>query len=388
MKYADLSGNRRIDEIRRERFRERQEGRREEDAKDAAIAAELAAARANGVAVMTASLLNAEAIFAPLDPVNWMCQALDMAPGAPSLIAGYGYTGKTVATQDFALAVASGTPAWGRFPVRRGRVLHLDYEQGSRLTRSRYQRLARARGIDPRDLQGRLTVVPFPKLYLDDDNAEEILSRLGGEIEFLIVDSFRAACPRTDENSSESRVPLDRLARVSEKTGMTCKVIHHARKPSAVANGGPRMTIRGSGALFDACSSVFIFSGEKGKPVKVVHEKARISGRTIDDFRLAIEDVESDGDPIAGLRVSAITGSATEDRPAQSSSYEALKTRILELIRVEGGSVAFGANVISARLCARKNKVSAALTDLVASNALQGSGSRQEPVYSLPEAAR
>ncbi len=50
------------------------------------------------------------------------------------------------------------------------------------------------------------------------------------------------------------------------------------------------MSMRGSGALFDACSSVLILAAEKDEPTTVVHEKNRITGVTLPDFALRIED--------------------------------------------------------------------------------------------------
>src|SRR5687768_17999122 len=44
------------------------------------------------------------------------------------------------------VCIATGTRVFGMHPVRQGRVMHLDYEQGRRLTRTRYQRLAAALG--------------------------------------------------------------------------------------------------------------------------------------------------------------------------------------------------------------------------------------------------
>jgi hypothetical protein len=42
------------------------------------------------------------------------------------------------------------------------------------------------------------------------------------------------------------------------------------------------MTIRGSSAIFDAGSSVFVLGAEKGKPIPVEHEKDRNRGVTVD----------------------------------------------------------------------------------------------------------
>jgi hypothetical protein len=330
-----------------------------------------------------ATLLSAADIFAPLPPVNFTCQALDMAPGAPVLVAGYGFSGKTISAQDLALAVATGTAAWGRFPVRKGRVLHIDYEQGAYLTRHRYQRLAAGRGIDPRSLDGHLVLAPMPRWYLDGDTGDE-LARLADGFDLVIVDSFRAACPNTDENKSEARVPLDRLTRISELTGTTWLVIHHARKPSQDSrkpSGGARMAVRGSGALYDACGSCLVFAAEKGEPVSVEHEKARITGRLHDAFQLRIEDVDTAGGPSCGLRVSAVSSMP----PAQQTTSErlqALQERVLGFVKAQGGTTG-GNNIIAEHLGGRRQALNAAISELVRSGRLIRGGSTKEPTLSL-----
>jgi hypothetical protein len=321
-------------------------------------------------------------IFKPLDPVKWLCKELDMAPGAPTLIAGYGYSGKSLALQDLALAVASGTKAWGSFDVRSGRVLHLDYEQGAYLTRMRYQRLARGRGIEPSDLSDRLSVAVMPPWYLDNDARGE-LARVSEGFDLVVLDSFKASCPSTDENTSEARIPLDRLGRISELTGTCFMTLHHSRKPSRDRDGlgGARMAIRGSGALYDACGSVLVFAAEKGEPIAVAHEKARISGRTHDDFRLSVEDVEIDGDPRAGLRVSRLSVGPGKVQDAPGATFAALRARIVELARTHGtlGSK----NEIRIALGARKDDVGAAVDSLERSGALVRGGTYHHPTYSL-----
>ncbi|MGC3998079.1 MAG: AAA family ATPase [Anaeromyxobacter sp.] len=331
------------------------------------------------IAMRREGLLSVNEIFAPLPPVDWLCQPLDMAAGAPVLFAGYGFSGKTVSAQDLALAVATGGRVWGMFNVRKGRVLHLDYEQGAYLTRTRYQRLARARGLSAADLEGSLVLAPLPSWYLDND-AQDRLARLAEGFDLLVVDSFRAACPGTDENSSDARIPLDRLNRIAERTGATPVVIHHARKPTRDAQGGARMSIRGSGAMYDACGSVLVFAAEKGEPITVEHEKARISGRTHDAFRLHIVDVEIAGDPNAGLRVTAL---ANADNPPAPKAFVELKRRILELLKEEGGIVTGGVNVLRARLDARKEDVSAAIHELEREHALIRGGTYRAPTLRL-----
>jgi hypothetical protein len=277
--------------------------------------------------------LNAEAIFAPLEAVNYLIEPLDLCPGAPALVAGYGFTGKTVALQSAAIAIASGQRVWGAFAARRGRVLHIDYEQGARLTRERYQRLAMAMMVTPDELEGRLELVSLPQVYLDSPAAEGFLVDKVKGFDLAIVDSLRAAGPTLEENDSAVRGMLDGLNRVSERTGCCFVVVHHARKPSQNATGGAKMAIRGSGAIFDACSSVLILEAEKGQPTKVTHEKARASGVCTDDFVLHVEDQEIDGNPRAGLIVTAERRPAAAT-PAASGVFRAVMERVLnELIK-------------------------------------------------------
>lgn len=329
------------------------------------------------------SVLGVEELFAPLAPVRWLCMELGVAPGAPTLLAGQGYSGKTVAAQDFALAVATGGKAWGRFLVRMGRVLHLDYEQGFHLTALRYQRLAKARGLEAEDLGDRLAVAAMPDWYLDGDASDE-LERLSEDFDLVIVDSYRAACPRTEENSSEARIPIDRTCRISEATGATFLWIHHARKPSQERTGGARATIRGSGAIFDAAGSVLVAGGEKGEPVTVEHEKARIDGRTHPDFRLHIEDVEIDGNPRGGLRVTATEGPVAAARASADpdARFTALKAKVTALVRQEG-TITGGLDELRARLGARKGDVAAAVKALADAGVLERGGTYREPTYSL-----
>src|SRR5450432_1616137 len=107
--------------------------------------------------------LNAAAIFGALEPVKYLLEAFDICPGAPTLIAGAGFTAKTVALQSAALSIAAGLKVWGQFSARAGRVLHVDYEQGAHLTRKKYQRLAASMMIGPDDVADRLVLVSMPQ---------------------------------------------------------------------------------------------------------------------------------------------------------------------------------------------------------------------------------
>ena len=276
---------------------------------DAARAAEelVESIRANGNGPKI-EFVSGVALFESLPPTNWLCEGLEMAPGAPSIWAGFGHSGKTMAAQSLALSVASGRDVWNSFACRQGRVLHLDFEQGRTLTLKRYQKLALGMGVGPEDIGGRFTLAPLPRLSLGDVATERWLVQHTKDTALCIVDSFRAACPDIDENSSEARRPLDMLNRVSEATGCAFLVVHHSRKPSKDGGaGGARMEMRGSGALYDAAASLFMFGGEKGEPTRLQHEKARISGQLREDFAIEIRDLQDERGRFDGLEVAVTT---------------------------------------------------------------------------------
>ncbi len=187
-------------------------------------------------------------------PVPWLCEALCLAPGAPALITGYGGSGKTTFVQHLALSVVSGRPVLGEWAVRAGAVTHLDYEQGSDLTKRRYLQLGL--GDLPADAARRLRFASFPRQRLGSAPEDAVaLFRAAQGQALLIVDSLVAAADLEDENAADARRPLDTLTRVSEATGCVVLVIHHSKKDRSVG----RTSARGSSAITDAVSCHITF---------------------------------------------------------------------------------------------------------------------------------
>jgi AAA domain-containing protein len=231
------------------------------------------------------NIIGARELGEPLPVVRWLCQSLRIAPGAPTLFSGYGYSGKSVALQSLALSVASGAPLWGGRACARGRVLHLDYEQGRRITADRYQRMAFALDVELASLEGWLECGILPTVPLTAD----LLCRAGENRTLVEIDSWRAAHPSVDENSSEVRKTLDAMGLASEKTGCTFATLSHARKPPKDGESG-KMVIRGSSGFYDGCQTVYVFDGTVVGAPTVKLEKDRIGGIALEPFRLLIED--------------------------------------------------------------------------------------------------
>lgn len=332
------------------------------------------------------NLLGTRALAEPLPPIPWLCEGLGLAPGAVSLVAGYGYSRKTMALQSLALSVATGRDVWGVFRVRQGPAVHLDYEQGRRLTQERYQRLAIGMGIELAEVdESLLRVACMPRLYLDTQEAIDSLMPVVDGAALVIVDSLRAAFPHADENSSEVRSYLDALNHVSERTGATIKVIHHARKPQADGNGTATHAIRGSSALFDACQSVFVFAGEKGKPTTVHHQKDRVRGKELDDFGITAEDIPGPSGPMHGLRVVHLEAEqmaesvARMEKAKEDRLHEAAKESVLAVLR--GGPFRGSQDALRSVARVRRDLVYRAISELVQGGVVVKEGSYREPIW-------
>lgn len=249
------------------------------------------------------TLLYGEDLDGDLPPVDYFVQELGLVAGggAPHMIAGYGFSGKTMAVQAMALAFASGTGLWGFWKVAQRNVVHVDMEQGRNLTQRRYKRLAKALGLDLKALGKAIAVSVMPRLSLTEAHRAEWKALMVGR-GLLIIDSFKASTAGQDENSSEARIPLDMLGSLSEETGCRALVIHHSRKTQEGVPSGTQ-SVRGSSAIFDACDCVYVFSSAKGEPIKVECVKARTHGEQIEDSALRIEDVAEGENKKWGVRV-------------------------------------------------------------------------------------
>lgn len=280
-------------------------------------------------------------VFEPLPPINWLVRDLHLVAGRPTLIAGYGFSGKTLIAQAAMLGMASAFPVWGKFaPAHPTTVWHLDYEQGSYATKRRYQRLARGHGI-PRDALGdRLQVTVFPDVYLDSPDAVDAYARAVEGVSVVALDALRGATPTMDENDSTIRRCLDNLTRISEKSGAAFIVLHHAGKTRDGETSDPRKIPRGSSAIFDACGCVFAIEGEKNDPKLVCQTKApaEAEGQSLDDFYVAIEDVAGEEGPTAGLRVLYREGAETKVQIAVGKE-RSLRERIVDTVRMAPGQL-------------------------------------------------
>ena len=170
-----------------------------------------AAERKGQIDALLAGVLTGPAIAAPLPEIAYLVRELGLVAGggAPHLVAGYGFAGKTLALQSLALALAAARPVWGAYACRDvRRVLHVDLEQGDRLTRRRYQRLAAAMGVDLAGLGDSLGLAVMPPLSLNASHADGWRALMAGR-DLVIIDSLH----RRNQGRNSSATPAHRRDR-------------------------------------------------------------------------------------------------------------------------------------------------------------------------------
>jgi hypothetical protein len=304
-------------------------------------------------------------MFEPEPPANLIVPKLGIGPGPVSSIFGYGFSGKSVASFAMGLAIAAGRDVWGAFTCKPGIWAHFDYEQGRRRCRQLFQRLCKGMAVWRDELAGRVKFAIYPKINLTTVGAETLFSRVFEGVTFATMDALKGMTPGVDENDSSIREHIDMLSRVSERTGCTILLIHHAGKTKDHERPGKEMG-RGSSAIYDACGSNFVMKAEKGHPTRVSHEKDRELGLLLDDFGLAIEDVPTDdGNSRGGLRVRHLDMQEylqKEQRQQDvAAQFEKLKIRIVDLVKANQGILL---NALCERIGGREGRVIAAVEEL------------------------
>ncbi len=325
------------------------------------------------------TLLSVFDIFKPQPDAQFLIPALGVAPGAPTALIGQGYVGKTLIATSIALAVATGGLVWGLYTARKGRVLHLDYEQGLRVTARRTQRLARGMGISAKDLAGQMSWGILPNLRLTSKDAEERFVELFTGYALVVLDALKGITPGVEENSSEIRDYMNILTRAAERTGCVVLLLHHAGKTPPTGAKPRKEMGRGSSGIFDECQTVFVATGEKGQPIYVSHEKDRELGATVEDFGLRIEDVMIDGDAKAGLRVVHLEAAQAKPKVDLDADMDRVIASVRKCIEKNPGIA--GADGIQPRVGIRMVAVRAAVKSLLMSGEVVNTDRRYVRLY-------
>ena len=217
---------------------------------------------------------------------DWLIEGL-WANEAVGCVGGIPKQGKTWLALEMALAVASGQPCLGHFPVKNpGPVLVFCAEDGPRKVQERVAGLAKARGI----AFARLAVgwIDAATIWLDDPIHQKRLALTIAAMKprLLLLDPL-VRLHRGDENSSgDIAKVLGYLRALQREHHVAIVLVHHARKSGA---SEPGQALRGSGDLHAWGDSNAYLLRREGKTTLVVEHRGHKSQEPL--------VVQLDGDP-------------------------------------------------------------------------------------------
>lgn len=241
-------------------------------------------------------------------PPVFINERFNLEKDSINVYAGYGSSRKTMLCQYIALHIAYGKPLFGKFPVERCKVMHLDYEQGVNRTLRRYKRMANVSGIVLDDEWMKFSPAG-QNIKITDPSAEvELIKEIEGfNPGLVIIDSFKASTD-IDENSSKIREPIDMVAQVCRPRNCAAIIIHHARKPGVDETKTTKCSIRGNGAIRDACDSTVLFHADSKNKISIVEmDKMRDSEEDSTPFGIKIIDIPYGDNPKWGMNIQYIS---------------------------------------------------------------------------------
>lgn len=337
-----------------ERFLERSRTQRAED-QEAFVVALKRARHDVEVALGTSEKVVPVPLFEPAinlftrdyPPTPWLVRDL-LTEGGTAIIATNPKSGKTWAATEIALAVATGTDAFGQFSTGAPRrVAYFYAEDGALSVRNRLRALTASRGMKVEDATRNL-VEQTRGRYIDlcdlDSVALLIAScRQFGDIALLVIDPMRDVHSGVENDSDEMRDVMRALRVIGDLLGCTVLFVHHAAKASG--------EIRGSSAIKGAVDCILEFSNLSGdkrnvfsNTVKSTVKGARSAGEF--DLMLVVED-NATGEAV---RARWEVGSAAEAQRADGERQDEDVDRLVAYVQEHPGAP--WSKIRTAKLCA------------------------------------
>lgn len=231
-------------------------------------------------------------------PAPWLVTGL-ITRGGTTVAAGEPKAGiKTWMLIELAVAIATGTKAFGEFYAEHGRVAIFFAEDQAQSVRNRIRATLAGSGrlIAP----GRLLLQPrgeFIDVLKDDDLAWLVASvRRLGRIDLLVLDPLRDIHSGEEDKSDSMREVMRRIRLLGELLGCTIACSHHVPKQTKdTASRRPGQNLRGSSAIHGSIDSgLYISPGDSDGTAKftagIVSQVKNARSAGAFGLELAIED--------------------------------------------------------------------------------------------------
>jgi hypothetical protein len=262
--------------------------------------------------------LNAQAIFAPLEPKEYLVAEI-IPRGELILLVAYAGTGKSWLAASLATSVACGEKWLSEFQAEKGGVTYLDYENGEHEVRRRFHKLCDAKEAIAAGIV--IDLVSPPDVYLDTPEFVERFRRQAMCRDLIIIDTLRAGVLEADENDSRIRTRvLDPLGRIARETGCTVLVLAHTKKKSGSRNEDKREAARGSSAIVDAGDCLLVLERADDGYLRLSEAKRR-SRKEGSALEISFDDTDAGGVRFEVREPQSRKGTRSDDKLAEAMAY-------------------------------------------------------------------
>jgi AAA domain len=267
-----------------------------------------------------------------------------LLPDGVAMLAGKSKMGKSWLAMQIAVAIASGRPALGQYPVDRGEVLYLALEDRQRRLQARMRAVLQGQPAPA----GLYFETEWPRL--NDGGADKLISWLDDHpaAKAVMIDVWvkvRAPTGNSKANIYEiDYAALEPLRRIVAERGILLLLLHHFRKGDA---DDPLDLISGSTGIAGSCDTLLILKRERGKAEAFLY----VTGRDITDtekatgiaFNATVENGERGESERSPPIVHRRRGSGVEKRVFTKTVHRVHRNRICQEKQAYGRSQSFTA---------------------------------------------
>ena len=184
--------------------------------------------------------------------IEWLVDGV-IQVGGNGMIAAEPKTGKSLASLDLLLSLATGKPWLGCKIPRRIRTAYISREDSPMLTKVRVQALLRGKGLDSgEDPSGWLWVNTREQLGDFDVDNDDQLQHMADDlkergVEFAVFDVLNRLHNRDENNNTEMGQVVKKIGQMGQQAGCAIGVIHHVSKEAGTGRFFTR--IRGATSI-------------------------------------------------------------------------------------------------------------------------------------------
>lgn len=309
--------------------------------------------------------------------------------GGVTIIGGEPETGKSMLTNDMALASVSGQTFMSQ-RTKEARWVFMDLEMGKANMAVRMRGLLSGRGIDEQaPCLSNLLVPEYDAMprdgLINPDIIEGLILRLGG-CDVFVIDSLRKALGIGNESEAQHiGVIMKNIRTLRDQVGCAVVFVHHARKDEEILSIN---TLCGSGAIGGEPDVVLLCHRDKQKGFRQVsHQKLRSEPeeRKWSHRRF---DIVTEGE--AGIVIDSpeppeygqpMTVDMTVPEAPEADPLDEVKSNIISHLRDAGGWVTTGA--IHKGVTGKGVRIAQALNELADAGDIQRKDEGKKRLYSF-----